>query len=98
MRRLVAPALLLGGCAAPPLESPSSAPTDAGRIAGALDDWTPAVPCETLTAMLQRACADVRLAVYPDAHHGFDSTRQGPPIRLPNDNVRRQLEEILGPA
>jgi len=60
--------------------------------------------------------------VYPDAHHGFDSTRPGPPIRLPNvsvygtrqrgatvgsnpvaaqrarDNVRRELEEILGPA
>jgi len=89
---------------------------------GALDDWTPAAPCEMLTAILQRAGADARIAVYPDAHHGFDSTRQGPPIRLPNvsvygvgrrgatvgpnpvaaqrarDNVRRELEEILGPA
>jgi len=89
---------------------------------GALDNWTPAAPCETLTAMLQRAGADARIAVYPDAHHGFDSTRQGPLIRLPNvsvygtrrrgatvgpnpvaaerarDNVRRELEEILGPA
>ena len=32
MRRLVALALLLGGCAAPPLERPSFAPTDAGQI------------------------------------------------------------------
>ena len=72
--------------------------------------------------MLRRAGADARIAVYPDAHHGFDSTRQGPLIRLPNvsvygtsrrgatvgpnpvaaqgarDNVRRELEEILGPG
>jgi dienelactone hydrolase len=54
---------------------------------GALDNWTPAAPCETLTAMLQRAGADARIAVYPDAHHGFDSTRQGPLIRLPNVSV-----------
>src|SRR5438874_1097213 len=32
VRRLVALALLLGGCAAPPLERPSFAPTDAGQI------------------------------------------------------------------
>src|SRR5207253_85252 len=54
---------------------------------GALDDWTPAAPCEMLTAILQRAGADARIAVYPDAHHGFDSTRQGPPIRPPNVSV-----------
>jgi dienelactone hydrolase len=47
---------------------------------GALDDWT----CETLLAALLRAGADARVTVYPGAHHGFDSTRQGPPIRLPN--------------
>lgn len=51
---------------------------------GALDDWTPAPPCELLVAALQRAGADARITVYPDSHHGFDSTRQGPPIRLPN--------------
>jgi len=87
---------------------------------GALDDWTPAPPCETLVAMLQRSGADARITVYPDSHHGFDSTRRGPPVRLPNvsvygagrrgasvgpnpvaaqrarDNVRRELEELLG--
>jgi len=51
---------------------------------GALDDWTPAGPCETLAASLRRAGADARITVYADAHHGFDSVRQGPPIRLPN--------------
>ena len=86
---------------------------------GALDDWTPAPPCELLTALLQRAGADARITVYPDALHGFDSVRQGPPIRLLNvgpgrrgatvgpnpeaarvarENVRRELEEILGPT
>ena len=54
---------------------------------GALDDWTPAPPCETLVAMLSRAGADARVTVYPDAHHGFDSPRVGPPIRLPNVSV-----------
>lgn len=87
---------------------------------GALDDWTPAPPCETLVAILSRTGADARITVYPDSHHGFDSTRVGPPVRLPNvsvygtgrrgatvgpnpaaaqrarDNVRRELEEILG--
>lgn len=51
---------------------------------GALDDWTPAAPCEVMVAALRRAGADARISVYSEAHHGFDSTRQGPPIRLPN--------------
>jgi dienelactone hydrolase len=54
---------------------------------GALDDWTPAAPCEVMVGALRRADADARISVYPDAHHGFDSTRQGPPIRLPNVRV-----------
>jgi len=51
---------------------------------GALDDWTPAAPCEVMVAALRRAGADARISVYSEAHHGFDSTQQGPPIRLPN--------------
>jgi dienelactone hydrolase len=54
---------------------------------GALDDWTPAPPCQVMVAGLQRAGANARISVYPDSHHGFDSIRQGPPIRLPNVRV-----------
>jgi dienelactone hydrolase len=32
----------------------------------------------------------VRITVYPDAHHGFDSPRQGPPIRIPNVGLGRR--------
>jgi len=51
---------------------------------GALDDWTPAAPCESLIESLRRAGADARIEVYPDSHHGFDSPRAGAPIFLPN--------------
>src|SRR5204862_6888757 len=66
---------------------------------GALDTGPPAAPCETLIATLQRVGADARIAVYPDAHHGFDSIRPGPPIRLPNVSVygTRQRCATVGP-
>lgn len=57
---------------------------------GALDDWTPAPPCETLAATLQGAGADVRITVYPDSHHAFDVPRNGPPVRLLNVGVGRR--------
>ena len=57
---------------------------------GAIDDWTPASPCEALAASLRRSDADVRITVYPDAHHGFDSVRQGPPIHVPNVGAGRR--------
>lgn len=55
---------------------------------GALDDWTPAPPCEELAALLARRDADVRMTVYPDAHHGFDAVggvlyRYLPDVRSP---------------
>jgi len=51
---------------------------------GAIDNWTPAPPCEALAASLRRSGADIRITVYADAHHGFDSVRRGPPIHIPN--------------
>lgn len=37
---------------------------------GAADDWTPAEPCR---ALADKAGDNVRIEVFPDAHHGFDS-------------------------
>jgi dienelactone hydrolase len=56
---------------------------------GALDDWTPAPPCETLAAALQGRGADARITVYADSHHGFDSPRQGGLVRLGNVGLNR---------
>lgn len=40
---------------------------------GALDDWTPSAPCETLVQQLRaRPGTDVDLHVYPGSYHGFD--------------------------
>ena len=55
---------------------------------GALDDWTPARPCEELAGLLARRDADVGITVYPDAHHGFDAVggvlyRYLPDVRSP---------------
>ena len=47
-------------------------------LSGELDDWTPAAPCEKLTAAAQRAGYPVSIKVYPGAHHSFDGTR---PVR-----------------
>lgn len=50
---------------------------------GALDDWTPAPPCETLVQQLRaRPGTDVDLHVYPDSYHGFDGKA---PVRLRAD-------------
>lgn len=50
---------------------------------GALDDWTPAPPCEALVQQLRaRPGADVDLRVYPGSYHGFDSKA---PVRLRTD-------------
>ena len=40
-------------------------------LAGELDDWTPAERCERLARAATGA--PVRIKVYPDAHHAFDS-------------------------
>ena len=50
---------------------------------GALDDWTPAPPCEALVQQLRaRPGTHVELHVYPDSYHGFDSRA---PVRLRTD-------------
>lgn len=41
--------------------------------AGALDDWTPASPCVSLTAELRRHGFDAGTTVHAGAHHAFDA-------------------------
>jgi len=39
---------------------------------GGADDWTPAKPCEELTARLVKSGAEAAIDIYPGAHHSFD--------------------------
>ena len=68
--------------------------------AGALDDWTPAKPCEELATSLRSASYDATIVVYPNAFHGFDEF--GPVARLPNvDNLAKcypKFATILAPV
>jgi dienelactone hydrolase len=42
-------------------------------LAGELDDWTPAQPCQRLAEVARKGGADVRIKVYAGAHHSFDN-------------------------
>jgi dienelactone hydrolase len=53
-------------------------------LVGALDDWTPAEPCERLAAASQKAGFPVEIHVYPDAYHSFDSAG---PVRFVAERV-----------
>ena len=41
-------------------------------LIGAVDDWTPAAPCEALAADAKAAGEPVSIVVYPGAYHDFD--------------------------
>lgn len=49
---------------------------------GAADDWTPAAPCVALATVQRAGATPVQSIVYPEAHHGFDSSV---PVRLRPD-------------
>jgi dienelactone hydrolase len=51
---------------------------------GALDDWTPAPPCEVMVGSLRSRGADARITVYAGARHAFDAMGLPPERRLPN--------------
>lgn len=72
-RGFVAGLALYPGCAiGNPRFDRAYAPAAPLRIlTGALDDWTPAAPCEALAANAKGAGATIK--VYPGAHHAFDS-------------------------
>ncbi len=48
-------------------------------LVGEKDDWTPAAPCVELAA---RPGSDMKVIVYPHAHHGFDGNA---PLRVRGD-------------
>lgn len=54
---------------------------------GGADDWTPAKPCEELSARLVKSGAEAAIDVYPGAHHSFDrlnlTVRYRPEVRNP---------------
>src|SRR5919201_32971 len=50
-------------------------------LAGELDDWTPAAPCQRLAAHASAEGQPVSIVVYPRAYHSFDS--YAPVMRVP---------------
>ena len=53
-------------------------------LVGELDDWTPAAPCKQMAEAARRVGGDVRIKVYPGAHHAFDSNA---PVRYVAERV-----------
>jgi dienelactone hydrolase len=68
---------------------------------GALDDWTPAKPCQDWTERLRSKGFDASVTLYPEAHHAFDDPT-GSPIRLPKvvnvSTCTPRFKSILGPS
>lgn len=68
---------------------------------GALDDWTPAKPCEAWVERLRSKGFDASITVYADAHHAFDDPF-GAVTRLPNvasvADCTPRYRSILGPS
>lgn len=68
---------------------------------GALDDWTPAKPCQDWAERLRAKGFDVTVTIYPDAHHAFDDPF-GAPVKVPKvinlANCFPKYKSILGPS
>jgi dienelactone hydrolase len=44
-------------------------------LIGELDDWTPALPCREMMKRRSGRGASMRLVIYPNAYHAFNSAR-----------------------
>lgn len=68
---------------------------------GALDDWTPAAPCERMVKAWKASGQNAAITIYPGAHHSFDYPDLSE-MRLPNvDNGATcafKMPSILGPT
>lgn len=67
---------------------------------GALDDWTPAKPCERMVSALRAHGYDARITVYPRARHSFDEVGLPPtvlPLVVNGAACSPRLGSILGP-
>jgi dienelactone hydrolase len=56
-------------------------------LIGESDDWTPAAPCEALTAAVRSSGGPMEIVTYPDTFHDFDNpgiTRQRVRTEVPN--------------
>jgi dienelactone hydrolase len=62
---------------------------------GIADDYVSIEPCRAYAVRLKQAGADVALAEYPDAHHGYDVFTITQPIKFPQAQTTRRclLEE-----
>lgn len=67
-------------------------------LSGEADDWTPAEPCRTLTAIAKAEGAPLTIVTYPGAHHSFDrinlAVRYRPAVR--NLNRPDRLGATMG--
>ncbi len=68
---------------------------------GALDDWTPAKPCQDWVERLKANGFDASITIYPGAHHAFDDPF-GAVVKLPSvANVAGcfpKYKSIVGPS
>ena len=62
-------------------------------LLGGRDDYTPPAPCHGYVDWFKSKGADASVVVYPNAYHGFDSSRM--PVFAPNVMTGRTCERLV---